>query len=273
MIDGSSSGCMLSTMGSDVLAAVVFDVDGTLVDSERDGHRVAFNRAFAEFDLTDRWDEDTYGTLLAVSGGRRRLRHYFVERGHPEEQADDLAALVHERKTRLFTRMVTDGEIPPRPGVPRLLDELDEAGVPLAIATTGSRAWVEPLIDRLFGTQRFTALFTGDDVERRKPDPEVFERALSHLGTPPRRTVAVEDSHNGVVAAVSAGMPCLAVVNGYTRDEDLDGARLVVDRFGDPGRARTLSGPAHLLVDDAVRVETLVGLLGSDEGQPAPLPP
>lgn len=272
-MDGVPSAPMLGAMGTDGLAAVILDVDGTLVDSERDGHRVAFNRAFEELGLTDRWDEERYGRLLAVSGGRRRLRHYFVGRGHPEEQADDLAALVHEHKTRLFRDMVTDGEIPPRPGVSRLLDELTDAGIPLVIATTGSRAWVEPLVDRLFGIDRFVGLFTGDDVEHRKPDPEVFRMALSHLGTRPDRTVVIEDSANGVTAAVGAGLPCLVVVNGYTRDDDLAGATLVVDRFGDPGRARTISGPPGWLVDGAVRLDTLAGIAGAGADQPAPLPP
>lgn len=246
----------------DALDAVIFDVDGTLVDSERDGHRVAFNLAFEEAGMPDRWGEDLYGRLLETSGGRRRLRRYLVGEGHPEDEADRLAGRLHRRKTELFRELVANGRIPARRGAQRLLDEVADAGIPAGIATTGSRAWVEPLLDRLFGLDRFAVVVTRDDVEVRKPSPEAFTTAVAQLGSDPRRTVVVEDSENGLRAARAAGLPCLVVVNGYTRGHDLDGAELVVDRFGAPGTASVLAGDPAGLEDGAVTVATLTRLAG-----------
>ncbi len=127
-----------TTVGADGLQAVVLDVDGTLVDSERDGHRVAFNRAFEEAGLPDRWDVERYGELLAVTGGERRLNAYFEEQGMPEDEREELASRLHERKTEIFTEMAREGEIEARPGVSELLDELDEAGVRLAVGPIAS---------------------------------------------------------------------------------------------------------------------------------------
>lgn len=243
------------------LAAVIFDVDGTLVDSERDGHRVAFNHAFAAFGLEDRWDEPAYGRLLAVAGGRMRLRHYFLASGMPESHADDLAVALHKVKTRLFRDLIEDGAVPTRPGVRRLIDELDDAGVHIAVATTGSRAWVLPLLEQHFGTARFAAIVTGDDVQNLKPDPEAFHLAVAALGVPPADVVVLEDSENGVAAAVAAGLVCVAVTNDYTRGDHVDRAALVTDGFGDPGIAQVRNGDASLLVDGAIRVHTLRALV------------
>lgn len=251
-------------------AAVIFDVDGTLVDSERHGHRVAFNQAFAEFDLPDRWDEAYYGELLAVAGGRQRLFSYLTDQGYDRGQAEELAGQLHARKTARFTAMAADGEIPARPGVNRLLDELEAAGITLGIATTGSRTWVEPLLDRLFGLGRFATVLTGDEVPRRKPAADVYSVALEQLGVPPDRAVAVEDSAKGLTAARGAGLACLVVVNGYTREEltghpaveGQTGAVLVVDRLGGPGAARVLAGSSDLLDDGVVTPVTLGRLAG-----------
>lgn len=248
---------------------VIFDVDGTLVASEREGHRVAFNAAFEQLGMPDRWGEEQYGALLSVAGGRRRLRHYLIEQGREEDEATELAARLHEIKTERFRGMAVDGRIPVRPGARRLLDELADAGVTVAVATTGSRAWVEPLLDHLFGLERFVAVLTGDDVERRKPDPEVYARALRTLGAEASAVVAVEDAAKGVTAAGDVGIACVVVVNDYTRHEFTDGAGgdgrppvLVVDRFGRPGRASVLHGPPGLLDDGAVTLATLTGLVG-----------
>lgn len=228
------------------LDAVIFDVDGTLVDSERDGHRVAFNAAFHEAGLPDRWDVETYGTLLSVAGGKQRLAFWFESTGWSPEDAQALAARLHPRKTEIMRALIAEGEIDPRPGVVALLDLLDAHGVPMHVATTGTRSWVEPLLNKWF-RGRFRTVTTGTEVPELKPDPAVYRAVLDLIGTAPGGTVAVEDSANGVNAAADAGLRCVAVSNAYTRDNDLGRALLVADSFTDPDLAswfrHELEGP------------------------------
>ncbi|MEA2902163.1 MAG: hypothetical protein QOH36_2050 [Actinomycetota bacterium] len=225
------------------LSAVVFDVDGTLVDSERDGHRVAFNRAFADFSLPYVWDEDVYGRLLRVTGGQRRIDGYLAEQGVAEDERARLAPLLHRHKTEILRRMIGEGALGPRPGVARLLAELADAGCRLGVATTGSRGWVDQLLERLLPGVDFAEVVTGDEVAGRKPDPEAYMVAMERLGATTADTVAVEDSHEGLAAAAAAGLACVVVTNGYTADHDLSAADLVLDGFGEPGR------PARVTVD------------------------
>ena len=229
------------------LEAVLFDVDGTLVDSERDGHRVAFNRAFEEAGLPDRWDVERYGELLAVTGGDRRIKAYYEQRGVSEEESSELARRLHPRKTELFTEMARNGEIAPRPGVRELLDELDAAGVRLAVATTGNGAWVHPLLERSFGPGRFEVVVTAEEAPKLKPDPSVYLRALADLGLSAAAAPAIEDSRNGLRAAKAAGLACVIVVNDYTRDQDFGAADLVLDGFGGPGQSASVLSDPHAL--------------------------
>lgn len=211
--------------------AVVFDVDGTLVDSERDGHRVAFNAAFAASGLPYRWDAAEYGRLLAITGGRRRLAVFLEGHGHPAPEAAALAERLHDDKTARMRDLIDQGGISARPGVTRLLSELSAAGVTLAVATTGSRQWVEPLLRRLFGAGVFGCVLTGSDVTPLKPDPAVYTEVLRELGVPAERALAVEDSANGLRAALGAGLGCVVVTNDYTRDQDFSGAAAVYPGF------------------------------------------
>jgi len=247
--------------GGAQLQAVVFDVDGTLVDSERHGHRVAFNQAFEALGLPWRWDERTYGELLHVTGGQRRIDGYLAGKGVPAAERAELVPALHGRKTAILQAMVEDGAIEIRPGVARLLDELAGIGVTLAVGTTGSRSWVDGLLDRLLPATSWDAVVTGDDVTARKPDPEVFEVALLRLGrSGPSGCVVVEDSAEGLAAARAAGLACVVVVNGYTAGHELAGADLVLDGFGDPGSPATVvadphgTGCAGILDADALRM-------------------
>ncbi|HEX2893300.1 MAG TPA: HAD-IA family hydrolase [Marmoricola sp.] len=215
------------------LSAVVFDVDGTLVDSERDGHRVAFNIAFEQAGLPDRWDVVTYGRLLRIAGGAKRLACWFEENGRSPGEARRLADRLHARKTEIMRGLVEDGAILARPGATRLLDELAGAGIAAHVATTGTRAWVEPLLSALFGA-RFDAIVTGTEVADLKPSPAVYQEVLCRTGLPAERTVAIEDSANGVRAAVAAGIRCLVAHNSYTEDHDFSGATLVTEGLNDP---------------------------------------
>ena len=227
------------------LDAVIFDVDGTLVDSERDGHRVAFNLAFEEFGLPYRWSVEEYGRLLRTTGGQRRIDGYLAEQGVDEAERQRLAPALHTRKTAIMSALVEEGRVAVRPGARRLLEELAAGGVPLAVATTGSRGWVEALLERLLAGVTWDVIVCGDEVSARKPDPEAFTTALEKLGSSPGRTAVVEDSYEGLEAATAAGLASAVVVNGYTRDHDLSGAALVLDGFGE------LDAPAEVLADRA----------------------
>ena len=235
------------------LSAVVFDVDGTLVDSERHGHRVAFNRAFEEFDLPYRWDEELYGELLHTTGGQRRIDGYLADQGVAEAERAELAPALHKRKTEILEQMVDDGAIGLRPGAARLLEELAGEGVTLAVGTTGSRRWVERLLDRVLPAVAWRVIVGGDDVANRKPHPEVFTTALEKLGLEASDgVVVIEDSGEGLAAARAAGTPCVVVVNGYTSDHDLAGADLVLDGFGEPGEPAAVLDDSHGLDVDGI---------------------
>lgn len=247
------------------LEAVVFDVDGTIAETERDGHRVAFNRAFERFGLPDRWDVEAYGQLLAVPGGKERLRHHLGGRGVPPEELDELVPKLHAAKNEVFLELVRAGSIPLRPGIDRLLDELADAGVRTAIATTGSRDWVLELISVLLGAERLDRLdpiVTRQDCTRLKPDPELYLLALERLGSLPERAIAVEDSSLGLTAAKAAGMACVIVRNGYTRGQDFTGADLVVDDLGgNSSPAVVVDDPRSAVTDGLVGASTLERLL------------
>lgn len=213
--------------------AVIFDVDGTLVDSERHGHRVAFNAAFAAAGLPYRWGAEEYGRLLRITGGRQRIAAWLEEAGLGTEEAAGLAARLHKDKTARFRALVEQGRIPVRPGVRDLIGRLAGAGVTLAVATTGTRDWVEPLLQRLFEPGTFETVVTGTDVPALKPDPAAYHEVLARLGLGPGAALAVEDSENGLRAACGAGLRCVVVTNDYTRDQDFTGAWSVSRDFSE----------------------------------------
>lgn len=215
------------------LAGVIFDVDGTLVDSEAAGHRVAFNAAFAEAGLPYRWDEAEYGRLLRITGGKRRIAQFLAEVGHTQADAVELADILHKAKTKIFLELISSGGVPPRAGAAELVNQLCSAGARVAVATTGSREWVIPLLDQCFGPDRFDLILTGTEVPLLKPDPAVFSAVASKIPCGPDEIVAIEDSRNGLLASLAAGVPCVIVTNDYTVHEDFSGALAVFDRFGE----------------------------------------
>lgn len=221
------------------LKALIFDVDGTLADTERDGHRVAFNRAFAEAGLDWRWDPPLYGKLLEVTGGKERICAY-VERFRPDYRRPpdltDVVARLHAAKTRHYTAMLAEGRIPPRPGVARLLLEARAAGIRLAIATTTTPANVTALLEHALAPGArswFEVIAAGDIVPAKKPAPDIYFRVLEEMALDPAECLAFEDSENGLRAARGAGLKTVITVNDYTRDHEFGDAALVLDGFGE----------------------------------------
>ena len=232
-----------------MLEALIFDVDGTLADTERDGHRIAYNAAFAEKGLAWDWTPSLYGELLAVTGGKERIRHYLEHWRTDFSAPVDLDAFIadlHAVKTRHYTQLLRTGGIPLRPGVRRLLEEARAAGLRLAIATTTTPANVEVLIDTTLGPQAhtwFEVIGAGDVVGAKKPAPDIYAYVLSAMNLRPQSCLAFEDSANGLRAALGAGLACLVTVNDYTRDQEFGGALAVLDGFGERARpARVLNG-------------------------------
>jgi len=221
------------------IKALIFDCDGVIVDTERDGHRVAFNRAFKAKGLDVEWDVALYGSLLEVAGGKERMKHYFDENGWPEnvEDRDAFIKELHKLKTDLFMQIIESGELPLRPGVARLVDEAIDKNLMLAVCSTSNERAVNLVVETMLGKERkshFNAILAGDVVSKKKPDPEIYNLALERLGLEPDECVVVEDSRNGMLAAKAASMYCVVTTNGYTENEDFPEADLVVSELGDP---------------------------------------
>ncbi len=233
------------------LEAVVFDVDGTLAETERHGHRVAFNKAFAQEGFSYSWSDELYRELVKTTGGDRRIARYLTEyEDFDPEEARAVATRLHPIKTQLFVDTILAGEVPGRAGVYRFIKSIQQAGFRTAVATTGTHSWVNPLVKHLSevgGFEPFEVVVTGNDVENLKPAPDLFQEALRRLGLEPDQVVMVEDSKNGVRSAMATGGPCLAVKGEYASTESLEGADLVVDSYGDEGAPLTvLSNPRGL---------------------------
>jgi HAD superfamily hydrolase (TIGR01509 family) len=217
------------------MRALLWDVDGTIAETERDGHRVAFNLAFEEWNLPWRWDETRYGELLEVAGGRERLLHDMTGRADAPARPEDRAVLargIHARKNAIYAELVGGGRVPLRNGVRELMEECRAEGLPMGIATTTSRANVDALLAGHLGprwTEWFGTIVCGEDVARKKPDPAVFFAALGALGTDPLETVAIEDSPNGVEAARAAGIPVIVTRSAYFAATRFTGACAVGD--------------------------------------------
>jgi HAD superfamily hydrolase (TIGR01509 family) len=209
------------------MRALLFDVDGTLADTE-ETHRIAFNEAFRAHDLPCRWEREEYAVLLGIAGGKERLAAYFERVGIDPGRAPE----VHRTKTEHYVDLVGRGATPLRPGVARLIDEAAARGVRLAIATTTTEANVIALLSAE-QLARFDVLACGDVVAAKKPAPDVYLHALARLGVPAEDAIAIEDSALGLAAAKAAGLRTVVTPCRWTLDHDFAAADLVLPDLGE----------------------------------------
>jgi HAD superfamily hydrolase (TIGR01509 family) len=226
------------------VTGLVFDCDGVLADTERYGHLPAFNAAFEELGLPVRWSEDDYAEKLKIGGGKERMASLFSdpefvrEAGIPpdEESRSSLLATWHKTKTAWFKKLVADGRIPGRPGVARVIAAALHAGWTVAVASTSAEESVRAVLEHAIGKAKAGGIevLAGDIVEAKKPDPAIYRLALERTRSRPEDTLAIEDSRNGMLAAVNAGLRCLVTISSFTKEEDFSEAVLVVTSLGDP---------------------------------------
>ncbi|VAX07302.1 Xylulose-1,5-bisphosphate phosphatase CbbY, converts this Rubisco inhibiting byproduct to xylulose-5P [hydrothermal vent metagenome] len=236
------------------LQALLFDVDGTLADTERDGHRVAFNLAFQKAGLDWDWSVELYGKLLAVTGGKERMKYYLQHFNTDFEGPDKLDAFIaelHQSKTTFYTDLLAEGRIPLRPGVERLLKEARAKGMRMGIATTTTPANVQALLTHTLGADSeswFEVIAAGDVVPAKKPAADIYTWAMEKMGLSPEACIAFEDSENGIKSSVAAGLRTIITVNDYTLEHDFSDAVLVLNNMGEPDQAFTvLQGDENIL--------------------------
>ena len=218
-----------------MLQALIFDVDGTLADTEM-AHLAAFNQAFAEVGLNWHWDVPLYTQLLQVSGGKERIKAWWYSQSDrplaiEASAMDHTIDRIHELKTAAYEQAVQDGQVQMRPGVLALLSAAADAGLQLAIATTTSPVNIASLLKRTIGPDwrtHFAVVEDASTAPRKKPDPTVYRQTLSRLGLPAAACLAVEDSANGLKAAMSAGLPTVITLNDFTAHHDFGGALRVL---------------------------------------------
>ncbi|MEE9446642.1 MAG: HAD-IA family hydrolase [Arenicellales bacterium] len=229
-----------------MLKALIFDVDGTLADTEKDGHRVAFNLAFKAANLSWHWNERCYGDLLAVTGGKERMRFY-AEQYDPaflaQKNAHQIIIDLHARKTRYYVELLSQGKIPLRPGVERLLNEARAAKLTLAIATTTTPENVTALIENTLGAAAmnwFQCIGAGDIVPEKKPAADIYEYVLKRLNLSAKECIAFEDSENGTLSAQGANLATIITTNDYTLDHNFKDAVLVLNQYGEANNPATV---------------------------------
>lgn len=221
------------------LKALIFDVDGTIAETEKDGHRVAFNLAFDELNLPWQWDADFYGKLLKIGGGKERFTYYlnnYQTDFQLPTSLDEFVLNVHKIKNRYYAQLVQDKTIKLRTGVARLMKEAHKNNVRLAIASTSAVKNVKSLLDGTCDPEMISwieVIAAGDMVENKKPAPDIYLLALEKLNLSPTECVTIEDTNQGLVAATKADVKTIVTVNDYTKDENFDSAMIVLNSLGD----------------------------------------
>ncbi len=221
------------------LKAIIFDVDGTLANTE-ETHRQAFNAAFNEFGLAYHWSEQEYAQRLSISGGKERIYAYLNEQDvNPDidQGIREYYLRIHQRKSEIYREKLVAGHIGLRKGVARLLEEANSKGLKLGIATCTSKSNVETLLKKALGgdvMSRFDAVATSDIVTDKKPSPVVYQFVLAQLGLSPDVCIAIEDTYNGNCAALAAGLQTVIITHAFTINDDFEGAQLILDNLGEP---------------------------------------
>jgi HAD superfamily hydrolase (TIGR01509 family) len=242
------------------MPALIFDCDGVLADTERDGHLPAFNAAFAEFGLPIQWDAATYHQKLQIGGGKERIASEFNDGSEHTELIREL----HARKTQLFTERVDAGLLPGRPGIARLIGAVHALGWTVAVASTSAAASVNAVLEHVVGPELAQGchVFAGDIVAKKKPAPDIYLKVLGDLDLDASECLVVEDSGIGVAAATTAGLTTIVTVSSFTAEEDFTGAALVLDHLGDPDLPLTvIAAPAGVRPTAMVTVDDLQALL------------
>jgi HAD superfamily hydrolase (TIGR01509 family) len=224
-----------------VLTTLIFDVDGTLADTEANGHRPAFNSAFKDANLAWHWDADLYGKLLKISGGKERMQHYIDNYQAPvpfawQGEIVQRLSQLHQAKTAHYLKLLKTGGIPLRPGIARLLKEAHKQKVTLAIATTTTEDNVRVLLEQTLGKESlnwFSIMATANQVPKKKPAPDVYHYVLEKLKVSAEHCLAFEDSGNGLAAATAAGIKTFITPTAYTAQEDFSHAWAIAAHLGD----------------------------------------
>ncbi len=250
------------------IKAIFFDQDGVIIDTERDGHRVSFNMTFKEFGYDVDWGVDYYHELLQIAGGKERMKHHLQTKGFGKEvkpeEVDELIKAMHKRKTALFIELIESGQLPLRPGIHRFMKEAMDAGLIVGVCTTSNEQAAHAIAYKILSDIKFNFVLAGDIVSKKKPDPEIYNLALSKAGVKPEECLVIEDSKNGVLAGKAAGMHVIATTNGYTEKEDLSRADVIVSCLGDvDGDKGVMSKGAVPGYNGVLHVDQLVKLFSN----------
>ena len=247
------------------LKAIFFDMDGTIIDTEKDGHRVAFNEAFNRLGIKAEWDVAKYHQLLQIAGGKERMKFYFQGEGRDYlsevKSIDDFVQQLHLLKTEIFVSLIESGKLPLRPGIKRIMQEANEKGILIGICTTSNEKAVMTIVKSLFADVKIDLILAGDIVIRKKPDPEIYLLALRKTGFSAGDVLVIEDSENGLIAGKEAGIKVLVTVNKYTINENMAGADAVVTSLGDENeKAQVLAGNLKLSDSRMIHINDLLEL-------------
>jgi len=250
------------------IKAVFFDQDGVIIDTEKDGHRVSFNMTFKEFGFTDEWSVDYYHDLLQIAGGKERMKHHLQTNGFskpiPSEEVDELIKAMHKRKTALFVELIETGKLPLRPGIHRFMKEAMDVGLKIGVCTTSNEQAAKAITEKILSDIKFDIVLAGDVVNNKKPDPEIYNLALSKTGLKPDEVIVVEDSKNGVIAAKAAHTNVVVTTNSYTEKEDVNSGDIIVTCLGDPDgeKGNLTKADASLLFDGVLHIKHLLTYFG-----------